>query len=457
MRIQAISLAITSTAIYFFLLLAGAALLPLRLDEILQLAGFRSDNRLIHWIAQTPGAAPLNYFVQYPFISPGRVSPIAVRLASIFFALGTCWVFWGVAHKVQLRNRLVAVATFALLPAHYVLATSATPPEQALFFLVFATMWFFRLITSPAVSSAVVYALLLTACLYTAPFSYLPAVGYLLSLLRFINRKQERRAFWFALPATALPPLAFAPYLAWSAPQAYPYWLFLTPHAASFQLQGLEYLSGAENFAYLLSGIILVLAVLSAWNAIRPVPSVTPRRIALLCLFGGVVSTLGIVLLLDSLNGSAVLPAQVAYACPALLLTAIGGLESIASSKRIVAVLGLAVSALCAAGDLQYVRDHRSIDIQAEAAAIPPELTGDSCVVFVSERLSHYLFQVFEPDLERHECQNFFHSRIVLAIHPYVRADQQRDAESFFRGLNFVELKRKHVGGGDIIVMQQSG
>ncbi len=50
---------------------------------------------------------------------------------------------------------------------------------------------------------------------------------------------------------------------------------------------------------------------------------------------------------------------------------------------------------------------------------------------------------------------NFFHSHIVLASHPYVRKDQQEDAESYFRGLNFVEVKRIRAGGGQIIVMDQ--
>lgn len=83
-------------------------------------------------------------------------------------------------------------------------------------------------------------------------------------------------------------------------------------------------------------------------------------------------------------------------------------------------------------------------------------MQGDACVVFVSEQLSEPMFLLFEPRLARYECLNFAHRRIVLASHPYVRADQQQDAESYFHALNFQEAKRVRVGGGQVLVLDQS-
>ena len=60
---------------------------------------------------------------------------------------------------------------------------------------------------------------------------------------------------------------------------------------------------------------------------------------------------------------------------------------------------------------------------------------------------------MFDPGLEKYECQNFFHKRAVLAIHPFVRPDQERDARVFFRGLDFKETHIDTVDGGKVIAV----
>jgi hypothetical protein len=84
---------------------------------------------------------------------------------------------------------------------------------------------------------------------------------------------------------------------------------------------------------------------------------------------------------------------------------------------------------------------------------VRPQLEGDACVVFVSQRLSTYIFEVFEPGLEKYECQNFFHKRVILAIHPFVRPDQEQEARIYFRGLDFEETHRDVIGGGKVITL----
>ena len=84
-----------------------------------------------------------------------------------------------------------------------------------------------------------------------------------------------------------------------------------------------------------------------------------------------------------------------------------------------------------------------------------PLLSGDACLVFVSQGLSKTVLTYFDPTLGSKECFHFFHKRVVLASHPYVRPDQQEDAESFFRGLNFGVAEHAEVGTGTIVVMDQ--
>jgi hypothetical protein len=51
---------------------------------------------------------------------------------------------------------------------------------------------------------------------------------------------------------------------------------------------------------------------------------------------------------------------------------------------------------------------------------------------------------------------NFFHRRVILAIHPYVNLKWRTDADSYFRAVNFHEVERLRVGEGEVVVLEQS-
>ncbi len=161
---------------------------------------------------------------------------------------------------------------------------------------------------------------------------------------------------------------------------------------------------------------------------------------------------------IDLWSGELFSPGQILGAAPAIPILFAAGVEWSARKqpfRYIGAAAGLAVLALCVLEDATYLTS-RTEDLQSEVAAASTLLTPNSCVVFVSEKLSKAMFLVFDPELGRHECLNFFHRRLILASQPYVRPDQQHDAESYFRGLNFLEVKRMRFYSGQIVVMEQT-
>ena len=130
---------------------------------------------------------------------------------------------------------------------------------------------------------------LLLACLYTEPFAYLPAAGYLLLLLAFIVRADKRRAFWYALPSTVVPLLLFLPYFFWSQPFANPRWLFDHDHVLfsdTIYLDVMHALGGGGATAYVLSAILIVAAAIACWRSFQLTDAAFSKRVALLCLFG---------------------------------------------------------------------------------------------------------------------------------------------------------------------------
>ena len=446
--------------IYAVALMAGVFSMPLRLDEILQVSNpdHQAFKGTLDIITQTPGAAPLNYLIQYPFVHLFGHYRIAVRIVSLLFAIGSLWLFWKVSRSVPLRNPELASATFAALPLHYLFAISGRPYEQALFLLVLSIFFLLRLIAKPGVVSAAYYSCTLLLLIYTEPLAFWPAVGFLLFFLRFIRVVKERRVFWHLLPATAIPAFLYLPYYIWVTPWRSPEWLYPISAAGSRYLQIFEYISAAGSLAYVVSALLLIAAAFALWRSFRLPDSAARTRMALFCLFGGFVGALAGALIVSAIGGAPVRDNEILWIAPQIILLTFAALdwpERRQGMRLLSTAAGAVLLVLYAIGSMQYVRENRNTDVEALASRVTREIRGDSCVVLVSERLSPRLFLLFQPELKQKECLNFLHKQVVLAIHPFVLSEQQHDAESFFEGLNFVETKRIRIKGGEIIDMNQ--
>jgi 4-amino-4-deoxy-L-arabinose transferase-like glycosyltransferase len=462
---------LTSALLYLAALLAAASVIPLRWDEILQLAAYHTGSPggswtgAMHWIAQTPGASPLNYLSQWPLVAFLGQTLLVTRAGSILSAIAASFLVWRIAKEIGLAAPLAAAAVFAFIPGQYIAATTAQPQEEALFFFLLAILFFLRLTNQPTIRTAIFYSLFLTAALYTQTFAFAPAVGYLLFFLRFVNRPRQRRAFWYLLPATAAPLLAYLPFYVWAAPQANPRWMTAPIRIAPLWQQMLWALSSRSILGSVVILLLSIAFIAALWISFRPSFSdrwsdvILRRNIVLFCLAGGAASVFVMAAITATVTGDPVYPSHVLPAVPelALLLVAAAGYFRFRTSKNIFAPILAALLVLASlVSDLAFIRTSHTPDVQAIADAVTPELTKDTCVVLVSEGLSRPIFLTLRPDLAQRECHQFFNPQVVLLLHPLVRPDQQENAESFFRGLNFVDVKRMRIGGGQVIVMRQS-
>jgi hypothetical protein len=448
---------------------------PLRLGEVLQAAAFLhfSWAGFFGWIAQTPRGAPLSYLAQMPFALISPDSQVSLRLASLICALGSGLAFFALAKRIPLQNPMLALILFLAIPTHLAYATQGRPYELGLFLVLLATLSFFTLVNKPNAIRAFTYAILLTACVYTEPSCYLPAVGYVLSLLGFANLKTYRRALWYVLAATVVPLAAYAPYYAWAGVQrSGDWWLTEQFPAYAVKVPGLEALMSLDSsglnlwFGIALMGVLLFGLVGGVWSAMPlgsypdgappPRADIVRARAIVFCLAGGAMVTFLGETAFSGFYSLAFAPYQILWAVPGMILVFCAALDvlvrlpAMKSISPAAPALCILATLLCVPGDLDYLRT-RPADMAKLSALVRPQLTGDACVVFVSERLSKYLFEVFDPGLQKYECQNFFHKRAVLAIHPFVRPDQERDARVFFRGLDFKETHIDSVDGGKVI------
>lgn len=440
---------------YAVALLTVAVAIPLRVPEILAI-GWRPDftwGRFWDWSSQALDPSPLGYLVQLPFVLLFGATRLAVRLPGLLFALASCILFLRLADIVVRKRRYWALLLFMLLPLQMAGLTAATQYEMATCFVLLGLIWFFDLRVRPGYKRAALFALAVAACLFADRHAGLPAFGAVLFLLRFSGRPQERNAVWFALGACMVAVAAYAPFYLWAHERANPFWLTEPGISATTfaEMTPMDWV--------LASGLLLMVCGIFAGLFVSfrlPIAQVT-RRLSLFCLFGSVFIPVAFAIAYSIYTYLPVAPHDLLYVAPAAVILFIAALDWLALQDPLLqtpmAAIGITVLALCALTDVRFVATGNS-NLALESRYVGPQLHGDSCIVFVSERYSKALFLVFHPELAKEECSTFFHHRIVLVSQPYVRPDQQADAESYFRALSFAEVRRIRSGGGEIVVME---
>jgi hypothetical protein len=434
-------------------LVAIALTTPLEVPEVLAIAwsGHYSWAEFWSWMSQAPDPSPLAWVIQLPFVLAFGISRLGPRLPALIFAVASCFLFLPLAQRAVPKLRWLALLLFMLLPVQWLAITTPPQYEVAVFFPLLAMLAFFDLAARPGYKSATLFAFALTACFYADHHSTLPVFGVMVFLLRFVARPLERKALWFALSGCLAATLAYIPYYFWFRPQPDPNWL--TQPGLS-----LTTFSTTPPIEWALVGaavVILIGVIAGAVSSFRIPPGQMRRRLTLFCLFGSVVLTLAFAVAYSLYTQFPFVTCELLYVVPGAAIVFIGACEWLRTESRglywLLAALAFAVLLICAVADVQYATAPKQ-DLALESRYVAPELTRNSCVVFVSEKFSRALFLVFQPQLGADECTDFFHHRIVLASHPYVRSDQQADAEGFFRGLGFREVKRIRSGGGEIVV-----
>jgi len=192
---------------------------PFWLDELLQLLITRDPNSASRWtmMHQTPGAVPLGYEVQRLIIQWLGYSVFAARLpAEVFSVLALGGVLLA-AREIGTRGRGFAALVWAMVPLLLRYAVEARPYSQSLFLSAAATALLFRIGREPKARWVALYALCITAGLYTQPYSLFLQAGLAAPLLFRQRDPGARRAFWLGSACLAGGVLLFAPWVLSSA------------------------------------------------------------------------------------------------------------------------------------------------------------------------------------------------------------------------------------------------
>ena len=420
--------------IFFISAIACSGVLPLWLDEVLQLLETRDTlpRQMLAVLPRNAGAAPLGYLVQQATLRMGGYSIRKARLPMAVFGSAAVFVVALLSGELGLRWPWLAASLFAIFPLTFRYATESRVYSQALFLSVLATLLYIRVMKRPHWASAIAYGLVLTAAIYTQPFAGSVGIAHVLWALL----QREKFGAWLGAGALTAGVVSFLPWYLWSRDV----WAkALGPNALHFSISAKTPLMLFRELAgagYWGSGLLVILCAIALAHGF---PSSSTQRLLVLLI---VVPILG-VLAADALFGYFIAARQFLWVLPALAILAAIGVETYPRT-------GLAIAALvCAAGMVQSVKyftgPHE--DFQMAARVLVTESQQGACVAVAPKDLSR-LYEFFEPRLVTFGCDS---PRLVLAVTPYSTSAQRAASVEEIEGQGYRQEREAEVGGSNLV------
>jgi Dolichyl-phosphate-mannose-protein mannosyltransferase len=411
-------------AVFFCAAIALSGVLPLWLDEIIQLRETRNTTpaQLMASLPGQPGAAPLGYLTQQAVLRTTGYSVLWARFPSAVFMAGTVFL-------VALIGGELAAMLFALFPLTLRYACESRIYSEALFFSTLSTLLFIRIIKSPSWVAGVLYCLAMTAAVYTQPYAVFVVPAHFLWAV--IDRKGKAAAFSIASAFVAV--AAFIPW----------YWFSKTNWSSGIAGAGVRFVFSAKTplmlfrevagAGYWGSGLLLILCAMAIWGK--------SRRAGFLLLLIGVPVVLA--LAADAMFGYFVATRQILWVLPAIAVLAAQG---IARNYK----LAVLVAAFCLWPAFRYfTAPHENWQVAADALAA--EVRRGACMVVVP-REQAYSYEFFRPELADASCPA---ARTAVAFTPYATVAQQQAAVAALTAQGYTKQSGYSSGKSDIALFSR--
>ena len=437
-------------AVYGVAVLVCLSLRPLWLDEVLQLAGTMTSSvaALLRWIPYNIGASPLGYLVQRPFVLVAGPSPFWARLPAAVFSVAACVAMVGLCRALELprKARLFSLFLFAIIPSQFRYAIEGRPYSQALWLGILSMILLLTLFKSSTATKYGVFTLVSVSCLYTQPYSALPAIGMTIWALCTSLPRDRRKV---PVIASFCWILSIALYIPWYR-YSWPTWNAGEQNSripqfhwsSSLAQDVFKSLSGGNFLASLLFVSLVTIGVLT--------PSV-PRRLRLLLLFS-TAFVIGSVLTADAWKGYFFAARQILFAVPPLVILAGVGLsQCFERSQKLASLLLIALCTLFVKTDMS-IATTTTENWEIASRALERTIVQGYCLKFAAEQLGGVaLYEVYVPGLRSHSCGPLQkESKVAVVWHRYLPPADVTIAEDQVRSAGFVPFQRLTIGGTTI-------
>lgn len=435
-------------ACYALAALLCVELRPLWLDEVLQLIATSShsvEDFMRSMGSRNPGAAPLGYLTERPFVLAGGTSALWARFPSVLFSVLACWALFRICREVKIPDvAVLATGLFMLIPLQFRYASEGRPYSEALCFSLFAVLAFLKLMSGRGAgafaSQAGFCVLAMTAALYTQPYSILTVCGVI-----FWDAVKSKKENW---KRAALGPACLAVSLAAFLPW---YLLETRKWATGIQEHGipafhwtpallLDVAKGISGDGFLCSAALIFLAAVGFLAR----PGVRGLLVAAI-LFPMAGALAG-----DAFTNYFFASRQILFALPGLvILAALGFLELFRRNKSIALVAMAILLGAAFEKDVSMQTKARE-DWPAAAKAVAGLAQKGRCIEVVPAS-SLELYSFFAPGLETKVCAaSPREAGAALITSLYTTTAELIAAADHFRDHGFSPVQTTAVGGTSI-------
>jgi len=432
-------------ACYALAALVCAELRPLWLDEVLQLIATSSnsvDAFMQSMGSRNPGAAPLGYLTQLPFVLAGGTSPLWARFPSVLFSVLSCWALMRICRELKLPHaNLLAAVLFMAIPLQFRYATEGRPYSEGLAFGLLAVVAFLKLSARPSLPAAALCVLAIVVALYTQPYAILTVCGVILwaAVTNAKTGHWKRAALGPACTLSAL--LAFLPW----------YLLETRKWASGIQEHGiplfhwtlgllLDVAKGISGDGFLCSAALIFLAVFGFLA--RPD-------------FRGLLLASILVPLCGALAGDAFsnyffASRQILFALPGLVILATLGFLELFRKNKGVAIAAMAML-LGAALQKDVTLETQAKENWPAAAHAVAEIARSGRCLEIAPISSLELYTFFVPGLESKVCASSPQQpEAALISNLYTAPAELIAAADHMRERGFAPIQTSAVGGTSI-------
>ena len=429
---------------------ACLGLRPLWLDEVIQLIATTSrtvNEFMLGMGGRNPGAAPLGYLTQRPFVLAGGVSALWARFPSLVFSLLACWSLLRLCQELGLAKIApLATGLFMVLPLQFRYAIEGRPYAQALCFSLLAMLAFLKFDRAPGWRTVFLFVLATVIAVYTQPYAILSVCGFV--LWAALNHARSRRWTRAALgPACVL--VAALAFLPW-------YLLEKRNWATGIQEHGLPHfhwtLSLAEDIFKGVAGdgfacsAAFVLLVFAGFLA-KPAQRGLLLSSALFSIAGALAG--------DMFSNYFFAARQILFALPALTILAAIGLVQLYEKNKIAATLGVVVLLGAAFQKDVTMQTDAKEDWAAASRALSGAVQAGRCLEVVpADALA--LYAVFAPEVTANVCGATPKSRVALVYHLYTPPADLARAKDALRSSGYTPTSTISAGGTTITLEERA-
>jgi uncharacterized membrane protein len=429
-------------ACYALAALVCVELRPFWLDEVLQLIATSSpsvDDFMRRMGSSNPGAAPIGYLTQRPFVLAGGPSNLWARLPSVLFSILSCWVLARICRELKMPQ-ITGLATilFMVTPLQFRYAVEARPYSEALCFSLLAVLAFLKLRSSSSLPAAVLCVLAIVAALYTQPYAILNVCGVIFWTAFSDAKAGNRKRAALGPACLAISLLAFLPW----------YLLETRKWASGIQEHGipafhwtiallLDVTKGISGDGFLCSAALIFLAA-AAFFARSDF-----RGLLLAATLFPVAGALAG----DAFSNYFFASRQILFALPGLVILAALGLLELFRRNKAVAIVASAIL-LGSAFQKDITMQTKARENWPAAARAVSEIAGKGRCLQMAPASSLELYSFFVPGLETKVCAaSPLQKGAALISSLYTTTGELIAAADHFREQGFVPVSSTAVGG----------